>query len=209
MRSRLVIEMTTPLTAGFDSTQRNAAWAKVAPPLSYGRMSFRRAPINVFMVSTPTRLSAALREHARELGLHRDGVEVAHQPLVEGGILSEVVGHEDDVDQVVVERVVEALDEPAGVARHAREADLALALAQRRRTVPLGVLHARHVVHRVVEVDVDVVGAQPAQAALERSHRNRPAVPDAVVSTFEARMHAIADCLRAPCRWRLSAAPPV
>ena len=61
MRSRLVIEMTMPLTAGFDSTQRNAAWAKVAPPLSYGRMSFRRAPINVFMVSTPTRLSAALR----------------------------------------------------------------------------------------------------------------------------------------------------
>ena len=56
------------------------------------------------------------------------------------------------------------------MAGHPAEADLALPLRELGELAPLGILHAAHVVHRVVVVDVDVVGAQAFEARLERAH---------------------------------------
>ena len=55
----LVMEMISASTLRPESTQRKAACAKVAPPFSNGRMSLRRAPIRVFMATTPTPLAFA------------------------------------------------------------------------------------------------------------------------------------------------------
>ena len=63
----------------------------------------------------------------------------------------------------------------AAVAGHAREAELALPLGERGEFIPLGVLQPRRIVHGVVEVDVDVVRAQPTQAPFELAHQLVPA----------------------------------
>ena len=89
-------------------------------------------------------------------------MELRAQLLVEARILREVVGDEDDVGEVVVEGVVEALDERAPVARHAAKADLSVADRAVGELRPLGILEAPHVVDGVVEVDVQIVGAKPA-----------------------------------------------
>ena len=49
----LLIDTKSASTCAVDSTQRNAACENVAPGRSYGRMSFRRAPISVFIAITP------------------------------------------------------------------------------------------------------------------------------------------------------------
>ncbi len=84
--------------------------------------------------------------------------------------MAEIIGHQDGIDAPRIQRIIQARDQPAGVAGHAGKADLALPLGLRGKLVPFGILHPLHVVHRVIEVDVDVVRAQPAEASLQRSH---------------------------------------
>src|SRR4029077_1540264 len=59
--------------------------------------------------------------------------------------------------------------------------DLALLPGARRELVPLGILQPRHVVDRVVEIDVNVVGAEPPETAFERAHHRVAAVTRAGV----------------------------
>ena len=80
---------------------------------------------------------------------------------------------------MLVDGDVEALREAPAVPGHPGEADLALLLRAARELRPLGVPHHLGIVDRVVEVDVDVVGLQAAQALLEpledlfATHRRR------------------------------------
>ena len=59
MDAASVIDTTRPSTWGRERTHRNAACEKVAPPVSQGRMSLRRAPIRVFITTTPTPFALA------------------------------------------------------------------------------------------------------------------------------------------------------
>ena len=59
------------------------------------------------------------------------------------------------------------------MAGHAAETDLAVPDRPARELAPLGVLEAPHVVHRVVEVDVDVVGAKAPQRPLQGGGHRR------------------------------------
>ena len=133
-------------------------------------MSFRRAPISVFIATTPTSFSLALSSARGSSRLQGDEMEGVAQAVVEIGVLAEAVGDQHDVDQIVVDRVLEAFGEPAAVSGHAAKADLALLLGALGERPPFRVLQARDVVDRVIEVDVQVVGLQAAQAALERRH---------------------------------------
>jgi hypothetical protein len=111
-----------------------------------------------------------LLEHARQVGLHGDHVHLAQEALVELRVLAEVEGDEDRVGEIVIERVVEALDQLAGVTGHAGEADLPLLLRVGNERLPLGVLQPLDVVDGVVQVDVDPVGAEAPEAFLEAVH---------------------------------------
>ncbi len=76
------------------------------------------------------------------------------QAGIEVRVLGKVVGAHDDIDQALVDDVVEAFDQAAAVPRHAAKSDFALGLGFLGEFPPLGILHARHVVDRVIEVDV-------------------------------------------------------
>ncbi len=88
-------------------------------------------------------------------------------------VLAEAVGDQHHVDQILLDRVVQAFGEPAAVPRHAAKADLALGFGALGERPPLLVFQARDVVHGVIEVDVEVVGLQAAQAALQSRHHVR------------------------------------
>ena len=88
-------------------------------------------------------------------------------------VLAEAVGDQHHVDQVLLDRVVQTFGQPAAVTGHAAKADLALRLGALGERPPLLVLHARDVVHGVIEVDVEVVGLQAAQAAFQSRHHVR------------------------------------
>ena len=103
-------------------------------------------------------LALGLLQHPWQVRLDRDHVHVLQELLVELRVLAEVVGNEDRVGEIVIERMVEALDQPARVTRHAGEADLALPLRVDDERLPLGVRQPRDVVHGVVQIDVDAVG---------------------------------------------------
>ena len=139
-------------------------------------MSLSRAPISVFIAITPTSLALAFSSARGSSRLQRDEMEGVAQAVVEVGVLAEAVGDQHDVDQIVLDRVVEAFGEPAAVAGHAAKADLALLLGALGELPPFRVLHPPDVVDRMVEVDVEVVGPQAAQAALERRHHLGPRV---------------------------------
>ena len=105
-----------------------------------------------------------------ELGLERHEVEPRAQLLVEAHVLREVVCDEDDVREVVVERVIEALHEGAAVTGHPAKANLAVADRPFGELRPLRILQPAHVVDGVIEVDVDVVRAQPSQRPFQGRH---------------------------------------
>ena len=160
------------------------------------------------MAMTPTPLAFAFCEHPRQIRLPRDEVERARELLVERGILAEVVGHQDHVDRVGVERVVQAGDQASRVAGHAHEPDLALLPGARGELAPLGVLQPLDVVDRVVEVDVDVVGAEAPQALLERAHHRVATVGRARVG-LRRDVDAVALAAQRPADRRLRLPAPV
>ena len=133
-------------------------------------MSFRRAPISVFIAITPTFFSLAFVEKARQLGLQGDEMKGVAQAGDELRVLAEAVGDQHHVDQVLLDRVVQAFGEPAAVPRHTTKADLALRLGALGERPPLLVFQARDVVHGVIEVDVQVVGLQAPEAAFQSRH---------------------------------------
>ena len=97
-------------------------------------------------------------------------MEGVAQASIEVRVLGKIVGTEDDVDEPLVDRVVEAFDEAAAVAGHAAESNLSLAFGAFREFPPFGVLHAFDVVDRVVEVDIEIVRSEALQAALQGLH---------------------------------------
>ena len=111
-----------------------------------------------------------LLEQAANSRLVGHPVEFLHELLVELRIGSEVVRTEDHVDEIVVDRVFDALLQLATVSGHSRKADLSLLLGEVHELEPLGILHAVEIVDRVIEEDVDVVGAQALQALFEFGH---------------------------------------
>ena len=121
-------------------------------------------------------LGLGFLEDPREIGLARDEVEAARETFVELRVHAEIVRHQQDIHHVPVQRVIQALDEPPGVAGHAREADLALFLRLLHEGVPLGILEPADVVDRMREVHVHVVGLKPLQARFQGAHHRRPAL---------------------------------
>ena len=109
-------------------------------------------------------------QYPGQAGLPGDVVEPACELLVEGRILAEVVGDEHHVDHVLVEGVVEAFDQVARVPGHAGEANLALLPGPLDELEPLRIVEPGRVVYGVVEIDIDVVRAEPLQAALQGRH---------------------------------------
>src|SRR5260221_7885853 len=97
-------------------------------------------------------------------------VEAAEESLVKTRVLAEVVGAQDNVEPAGLDRVVEAIGQVAGVARHPGEANLTLPLRRVDELVPLGILKTRHLVDRVIEIHVYMVGLEAAQTAFERLH---------------------------------------
>ena len=65
-------------------------------------------------------------ENPRQIRLERGEVDGIAQPGIEVRILSEIVGDQHHVDEIVIDGVVETLDQPAAVSGHAAKADLAL-----------------------------------------------------------------------------------
>jgi hypothetical protein len=87
--------------------------------------------------------------------------------------LSKRVRDQDDVDQVALDHVVETLRQSVSVAGHSREPDLSLLLGAPDELVPLRILHPRDAVHRVVQVDVDMIRAQTPKARFQSRHLGR------------------------------------
>lgn len=63
------------------------------------------------------------------------------------------------------------------MARHSSKADFALLLGPCGELKPLVILETRDVIYGMVEVEVDVIGLQAAQASVERSHHVIAEVP--------------------------------
>jgi len=119
---------------------------------------------------TPTPLASAFCKNAGQVRLAGDNIEGACEPLVESGVLTEVVSYEDDINAVCVYCVIQALDQATGVAGNSRIADFSLPLGLLGEFVPLGVFQPTHVVDGVVEVDIHIVRPQTAEAPLQRTH---------------------------------------
>ena len=140
-------------------------------------MSFSRPPISVFIAITPTSLALALLERARQLGLQRDEVEGVAQAVVEVRVLAEAVGDQHDVDQVRARSRSRGIRRAGCRGRTCRgSGSCPAALARSVNSHHSGFCSAPDVVDRVVEVDVEPVGLQAPQAALERRHHLVPRV---------------------------------
>jgi hypothetical protein len=150
---------------------------------------------------TPTSCCFA---ESRQVRLHRDEVEARGEALGEGGILAEVVGHEHHVDQVVVECVLDALGEPTAVARQPAPADLPLLARERHELRPLRVADPVDGVDGVVEVHVDVIGAETPQAGLERRHQIRARL-FGTRHDLAGQDHLVANALQGPAQGLLGA----
>ena len=61
------------------------------------------------------------RQHRRQIGLEGDEVHARQQTLIPGRILTEVVRDEHHVYELLVQRIVQAFDQPTRVARHAAD----------------------------------------------------------------------------------------
>ena len=163
-----------PSTWGLDSTHRNGGLREGGAARLEGPHVVDARAHQGLHRNHPDPFRARPLDGSPDLGLERHEVELGAQLLVEARVLREVVGDEDDVGEIVVERVVEALDEGASMAGHPAKTDLAVADRPVGELRPFGVLQPPHVVDGMVEVDVHVVGTEPPQRAFERGHHLAP-----------------------------------
>src|SRR5262249_15624579 len=144
----------------------------------------------------------------RQIGLARDHVETAEKALIETRVLTEIVGAQDDVELAHIDRVVEALRQMPGMAGHPGETDLSLLPRLFGKLVPFRVLQPLDVVDRVIEVDIDVVGPEAAEAAFERPH-NRATIGVGPRERLGREKNLISFAAERPAERRFRIAAPI
>ena len=84
--------------------------------------------------------------------------------------MGEAVCDEDDVDEIVIQHVFEAVAQSGRMTGHAYVADFALLLGLVREALPFFAGDPRDIVDGVIHIEIDVVGLERAEAALKNAH---------------------------------------
>ena len=92
--------------------------------------------------------------------MYLNKVERLGESLIKRRILTKVVRRKDDINQFIIDCVIENFSKPARVTRYTGVSDLALSLRLGYELVPLRVIESGLVVHRVIEIHLDMVRLQ-------------------------------------------------